>query len=441
MLLQGAASAHDGCWPLSEAEKNGTAHNLSAEEIRKQIAAAPQKLTATISGITFDSDYDNGSLGSIVAGANSNTFDATTFNEPGTIGARRYWFRFRMTGAAGRTVTINISHPDSPRPWYRFDNGTWLQMNSTQAPTTSRIVLAVPAGNTVTEVAFFSPYGYEETLNAVETIMQGRTDMTMEVIGQSTQGRDIHMVTVNDTRFPDSQKQRIWVHTRAHAGEVTSTHSMIGLMQQLAEDSPTGERLRRYGIWHIVPQLNVDGIYMGMTRWTTTGNDLERMYCPPGTPGVQPTEPEAAAVKAQVDRFMATDNPIKIALNLHSTVGQNWTDSFFFNHQPGSNGVTAAYTQYQRDYIEALRVASTTFDDRNPQTSNLADCIFIESYFFDNWRGAVMAMTHEGHYATRWYDGAYMTDADYREVGGGMARAAISFLDFPELPTDLWLLH
>jgi hypothetical protein len=428
-LLLGAGSAGADDYFRPEA---GPASKLSREEIIKQLAAGPQKITTTVSGITFDSDYDNGSILSVVEGANADTFAATTYTEPGTISTYRYWFRFRMTGGAGRTVTVNVNHSESPRPWYRFDDGPWTQMNATQAPTTSRIVLAIPADSTMAEVAFFHPYGYQETLDAVHSIIDGRDDATIEVIGQSTQRRDLHMVTIEDTRFPIERKQRIWVHTRAHAGEVTSTHAMLGFLNQVTEDSPTGDRLREFGIYHIVPQLNVDGIYMGMTRWTTTGNDLERMYCPPGTSGVQPTEPEAAAIKAQVDFFMSQPQPLKIALNLHSTQGQTWRDSFFFNHQPGSNGVTSTYTQYQQNYIEQLRLSSTTFDNRNPQTSNLADCIFVESYFFDNWSGSVMAITHEGHFSRRWYDLEYVTSDDYQEVGGGLARAAIPFLNFPE---------
>ncbi|MBI1291802.1 hypothetical protein GC173_11250 [bacterium] len=432
LLLGGSVAKADDFY----FEEPSTTTKLSPEEIRKQIAAAPQKITTTVSGITFDSDYDNGSLVSVSAGANANTFSAVTYNEPGTISSARYWFRFRMTGGAGRTVTINIDHTQSPRPWYRFDSGPWTQMSSTQAPTTSQIILAIPADSTVAEVAFFHPYGYQETLDAVHAIIDRRSDATIEVIGQSTQGRDLHMITIEDKRFPIENKQRVWIHTRAHAGEVTSTHSMLGALQQITENSPTGLRLRQYGIFHIVPQVNADGIYMGMTRWTTTGNDLERMYCPPGTSGVQPTEPEAAAIKAQVDRWMAEPQPLKIALNLHSTQGSTWRDSFFFNHQPGSNGVTAAYTQYQKDYIEDLRANSATFDNRNPQTSNLADCIFVESYFYDNWNGAVMAITHEGHFSRRWYDLEYVTSDDYLEVGGGLARAVIPFLNFPALAPD-----
>jgi len=87
------------------------------------LAASPQKITKTVDGITFTSDYDNGSLED-VSSVGIDEFDCTIYEEPGALGTAKYWFRFKMTGVAGRTITLNIDHSRNPRPVISLDGVT-----------------------------------------------------------------------------------------------------------------------------------------------------------------------------------------------------------------------------------------------------------------------------------------------------------------------------
>ncbi len=402
----------------------------------------PMKITATLQGITFDSNYDNGSLAAVVENG-TNTFNCTTYTEPGELGSKNYWFRFRLTGVAGRTITLNISHSNNPRPFVRMGfTGPWRRMTSAEAPSTSRVVLAFDAATNTAEVAFYDPLGYAETLERVNDLVRQCEDATSEVLGQSYMGRDLWFVTVTDPTVPDSQKHRMWVHSRAHAGEHTSTHVMLGILAQATEDSPMGRHLRRHCIFNFVPLQNVDGVWLGHTRWDSQGIDPERQWC-------NPTRiPETALFQTRVDALMATSSPIQVALNLHSTVG-NFADSFFYKHT-GST-VTSAFEAIEQRYIDAVNNATPYFDNRDPQTSSLAlvaNCstsgyAFIESYFWHKWGANVMAMTHEGHFYYRTTDGAWNTGADYQEVGRGMAIALIEYfgLDQPPQEGPNWILY
>ncbi|MBX7245363.1 MAG: hypothetical protein K1X53_07680 [Candidatus Sumerlaeaceae bacterium] len=387
------------------------------------ISSNAQKTSTTLQGIFFTSDYDNGSLVSVTS-AGTNTFNCSILTEDSNegLGTAVYNFRFKMTGVASKTITLNITHTQNPRPFISFDGLTFRRMTSTEAPNTSKVVLTFTAAQNFGEVAFYDPLGYAEIHNRVNQMAVSRIGATTEVIGQSYQGRDMWMVTVTDPAVPATNKKRVWMHARAHSGEVTASWAMLGFLNQITEDSALGRRLRKNCIITVVPTENVDGVYLGLTRWSAQGMDPERQWDKP-TP-----INEVQNLKNKVDLFMASANPIKVALNLHSTVSQ-FNDSFFFKHLQPS--VTANFETIQQNYIDALNAATTYFDNLAPQTSQLNATIFIESYFWNNWQENVMAMTHEGHYYYRTGTTTYNTGADYFEVGKGMAAALVQYLNLP----------
>jgi len=407
---------------------------LVEERLTARAAAlgeAPQKITVTVGGVTFDSDYDNGHLGSVVS-AGTNTFNCTILSEtgisPGATSTAKYWYRFRMTGVAGKTITLNIDHTQNMRPFIRLlPGGVWRRSTATEAPTTSRLVYTFTAQQNQAELAFFHPLGMQETYDEVAAIVATSPYATMQSIGTSLEGRPMYLVTVNDTRWPDARKHRVWVHSRAHAGEVTSTHTMLGFLEQMVAPTPDGARLRQNVILNVVPLLNVDGAYLGKTRWDSLNRDIERQWCTPVT------HPEALVIKPWVDQFMASDNPIEVALNLHSTVG-SFTDSFFFKHLTPS--VSAEFETIQQDYIDAFNNATPLFDNRSAQSSQLAACIFIESYFWNNWGKNVMAMTHEGHFYRRITDNEFITGEDYRELGRAQMRGLFEYFNLPAVEPE-----
>ncbi|MEZ5327339.1 MAG: M14 family zinc carboxypeptidase [Verrucomicrobiales bacterium] len=382
--------------------------------------AQENKLVVELGGITFDSNYDNGSLGAMAMIADDR-YQGSLFVESGELGERFYWFRFRMTGIAGRSFRMTLDHVENRRPFIRVGGTAWRRMTAAEASSSMQLTLSFSDDENDAEVAFFEPLGLAETYAAVNAISAGSPFFSAEVIGRSFLGNEVMMLKVEDPRYPSVGKHRVWVHSRAHAGEVTSTHTMLGFLRQVLEDSELGRQLREHCIFNFVPILNVDGVVAGHTRWDARGLDPERPWCDVNIPSVQ-------AVKDVVDELMTSATPIEVALNLHSTKGR-YADSFFFKHIAPS--VTPAFEAIQQRYIDAFDAATPLFDNLSPQTSQLSECLFIESYFWNNWGESVMAITHEGHYGQRVTDGAYLTGADYSEMGRAMAKALVSYFDLP----------
>ena len=411
---------------------------FSPPTARAQVMAGPNKITKTVGGVVFDSAYDNGSLLNVTSGG-MNFFNATLYSDTGEKGTSKYWFRFRLAGVAGRTVTINLDHSENPRPALRIGTGPWRRMTLAEAPTSGSMVLTFTAAQNMAEVAFFEPLGYAEINAAVDQRLAKSGFASENLIGESLERRGLRMITVDDPYFPRAGKRRVWLHSRVHAGEVTASHSMLGFLDQVLANTAAGRRLREHCIFTLVPQVNADGIARGQTRWDAQGIDLESEWCFSRPPAA--AVPEVAALKTRVDAFMAGPNPISVALNLHSTRG-NYADSFFFKHLAPS--VSPTFVTIQQNYIDAVNTASPFFNNASPQTSQLNPCTFIESYFWNNWGESVMALTHEGHYHRRQTDNEWITGADYREIGAALASGLQTYYSLPptsepDLTYPLWL--
>ena len=396
--------------------------------VSASITHAENQKRVALDEVTFDSAYDNGSMGQ-VAQRSADRFLIPLYEEQGELGPRRYWFRFRLFGPLDQTVTLDLEHIENPRPFIREDSAPWRRMTSDEAPDLETVVVRLLGENRPIELAFFEPLGVDETAATVNQLTEAfPTMVTQEPLGETDDGQPVTLFTITDPTTPLESKRRIWIHSRAHAGEVTSTHTLLGILDRLMEDSPQGHTLRSQLIVHVVPLLNPDGVRRGHTRWDAVGRDPESQWCAIASPAAQ-------AIKAKVDALMSEDVSISLALNLHSTKG-TYADTFFFKHLTPS--VSPAFELIQQRYIDALANRSPLFENRNPEGSQLHACRFIESYFWNSWGEDVMALTHEGHFHRRLTDNAWITGEDYRSLGRSMASALADFYDLTPANEHSW---
>ncbi|MBN1902848.1 hypothetical protein JW926_16110 [Candidatus Sumerlaeota bacterium] len=377
----------------------------------------PNKIVKTLQGITFNSDYDNGSLKDVVD-LGPDEYRCDLYTEQGEIGPRQFWFRFKMSGVSGRNIKLHINHRHNPFPVISLDGVNWRRLHEREAPSLSEIILNFFPWENHAELALFFPLGVEETYSRVNHLVRRCDDATSRILGKSFCGRDLWMITVEDASSANTQKFRIWLQSRVHAGEVPSTHAMLGFLDLITSDTREALLLRRHCVFNIVPLVNVDGVYMGLSRWDSRGIDPEHIW------GNPERTSETLLIKYQIDEFMASDNPIRVSLNLHSTVSNN-KDTFFFKHVAPS--VTEEFELIQQGYIDALDNATPLFDNLCPHSSQLHPFNYLESYFWSNWGKEVMAITHEGHFYRRLPDGKWITDEDYRKLGSAMAVALIEY--------------
>ena len=93
--------------------------------------------------------------------------------------------------------------------------------------------------------------------------------VSISVIGQSAEGRDLLLATVSDhesDRFGGvDQRPAIWVDANHHAGEVIGSAVALGTIWSLIERAEAGDDLLSETTWYIQPRIAPDGVEVYLT--------------------------------------------------------------------------------------------------------------------------------------------------------------------------------
>ena len=220
------------------------------------------------------------------------------------------WFHFRLSGGAGRAVTLRIVNcRDSayPNGWpdYRacmsFDREEWLRVEDTSYADGVLTIRFTPPTDVVW-LAYFAPYSMERHHDLVTSIaaLEG---VTYRSLGQSLDGQDIDCLTIGEGPLT------AWIYARQHPGESMAEWWMEGALEKLAdEDDPVSRVLRRECTFHIVPNMNPDGSRRGHLRTNAAGVNLNREWHAPSAE----RSPEVLCVRNAMD-----ESGVDFAMDVH----------------------------------------------------------------------------------------------------------------------------
>ena len=76
-------------------------------------------------------------------------------------------------------------------------------------------------------------------------------------------------------------KKGIVITSRVHPGETGASYMMKGIIDYLVGPSIGARILRDNFIFKIIPMINPDGVILGNTRCSLSGQDLNRQYQDP----------------------------------------------------------------------------------------------------------------------------------------------------------------
>jgi len=186
-------------------------------------------------------------------------------------------------------------------------------------------------------------YGYDSLLVDLDRWNENPF-VSIDSLGASVQNRAIWELTIADD--PESStNHRIYIHTRTHPGEEESFWVTNEIINILLSDTPLGDFLRANFTYHIIPMYNPDGVELGYPRNNANGIDIES-----GWDDV-PLEPEVEILKNRfIDLMWNVDNPIEVALNMHSAYA---CLRYFVYH--ASEGTSSEYTGIEQLFINSIR--------------------------------------------------------------------------------------
>jgi murein tripeptide amidase MpaA len=265
------------------------------------------------------------------------------------------WFYFRISGANGRTVTLNITNCGGsayPGGWenykarYSTDREDWRQeAGTTYANGTLTIQHSCTAD--IVWFAYFAPYSMERHHDLI-TRMLAKPGVIHHELGQSIEGQPIDLL-----RMGTGPKQ-VWLYARQHPGESMAEHWIEGALEMLTDaDDATAKKLRVACTFHIVPNMNPDGSCRGHLRTNAVGVNLNREWAAPS----KDKSPEVLCVRDEMDRTgvdWAMDIHGDEAIPANFIAGfegiPNWTD------EQGSRfyAFRSALTAYTHDFQDKL---------------------------------------------------------------------------------------
>ena len=186
-------------------------------------------------------------------------------------------------------------------------------------------------------------YGYDSLLVDLDRWNES-SFVTIDSLGASVQNRGIWELTIADDPG-SSTNHRIYIHARTHPGEEESFWVTNEIINILLSDTPLGDFLRANFTYHIIPMYNPDGVELGYPRNNANGIDIES-----GWDDV-PLEPEVEILKNRfIDLMWNVDNPIEVALNMHSAYA---CLRYFVYH--ASEGTSSEYTGIEQLFINSVR--------------------------------------------------------------------------------------
>lgn len=229
-------------------------------------------------------------------------------------------------------------------------------------------------------------YGYNDLLEDL-TDWKSSDFVKNSIVGESTLNRNIYELTITDTTITETDKKRIYIHARTHPGEVQAFWVTNGIINLLLDNGGIGEYMRKQCLFHIVPMYNPDGVELEYPRENANGVDIESNW------NSSSPEAEVYYLQKRFKELMQKDNPIEIALNMHSAVACK--RYFVYHHK---NGTSANYANREESYIESIR--SHFYDGIEPYDyyiswANGTPTQYPESWWWNNYNADVMALTYE----------------------------------------------
>jgi hypothetical protein len=229
-------------------------------------------------------------------------------------------------------------------------------------------------------------YGYD-SLRADLVRWSKSPFVHVDSVGASVQNRTLYVLTIEDTASPPLPRRRVWIHARTHPNEVQGTWVTNQIIKFLISDAGLARGLRDSCVFNIMPMYNPDGVELGNPRENAHGIDIESNWAE------VPGEQEVQVLRAEFVRLMATPNPIRIALNMHSAY--DCTRYFVYHAVTGTSSVYAEQEQRFIAYVSNNFTGGFQPWDYFVSWTTGAPTYYPESWFWYNCHDSVLALTYE----------------------------------------------
>lgn len=301
-----------------------------------------------------------------------------------TLNPSARWYHFRMEGVMGKQIFLNIKNSETIRPFYSYDGINYQRLEPVENLFKGSIN-KIFTQDTV-YIAHFIPYTYSRLLTKLRQ-WKSKSFVDNEIIGESTLGLPIEMLTVTDNTVDASQKKKIWIHGRSHPSEAPASWHLEAMIDQIVSDSQFAKELRKNTIFYLVPFINPDGVKGGFSRSSSTGVNIEINWDRPDSI----TMPEVKALKGALEK-VTLDRPLDLLLNMHSQISSSIT---YWIHTAES---TTEKILREQLLLSALTINYSPYYRAEDQSFSAMAPRYPEGWVWDRHKEQTVAITFETPY-------------------------------------------
>lgn len=246
------------------------------------------------------------------------------------------WYYFRVNGAKGQTLTFTMvdlageynyrpnkgAITGDTLPFYSSDGTNWVPVEEADYdPSVPALTYKIDMPSDHVSIAHAPPYTLANFKSLCNDFADN-SDVTIETIGRSVEGRHIPLVTITDRAIPDKNKKVVWLMFRQHAWESGSSWTGEGLMRFVSSGDPVARQIRSQTIVKVLPLCDPDGVFHGTVRFNHFGFDLNRNW-----DVVDPVKmPEITCERKAITDWAKAGREIDFFLTLHNDEYNEYID-------------------------------------------------------------------------------------------------------------------
>lgn len=313
-------------------------------------ATACGKKTVTASGenqtddkLQVFSSYERGAIGEIkYIGTDSVMLNAKHWKKHDGIGDQYYWFDFALRPVKNKNTTVVLDqlsgiyrgnlhevYTDDTYPVFSYDRVEWQRIPQVHYNEEKKSFSFTHFFERDTVwVAYAHPYPLSR-MQGVRQEHEGNRDIKIKSLGASEEDREITLFSISDYSQPDNRKKVAVIFALQHPGEDAGGYVAEGVIRFLMTDDERAREIKENWIVHVVPVMNPDGIYRGITRYNANREDLNSIWLKDSDS--LDLGPEVKAVRRWVDEQFQSANPPSLLFDIHSHTQQFPANDVFSN--------------------------------------------------------------------------------------------------------------
>lgn len=340
------------------------------------------------------------------------------------------WYSFRVEGAEGRPLTFRFTNADDVnasgawsynRPVVSSDGGsTWERIPETDYEDGVFTFQHTP-GSEEEWIAYVPVYNFSRWTDLVERVENDPRVADVRVIGESLEGRPIHLLRITDPATADETQPALWAVARQHPAETGGSWKAEGLLEWLLSEDPQAQAMLEGGEVYLAGFLNPDGVTLGNYRVNRAGVNLNRVWDDPDPE----TEPEVHAVHREMHRFVEDGGEISFFVDLHShsTIRRNF---FYWND---AEATSPAMAQEMEAFMARFEEINPDFTKEGSSGGSTGNEGVAANWAYNDL--GVHAVTFESAYQDVTYgpyEGEYLTVERLLALGRDFGRTAAEVL-------------